>query len=79
MSKGRFFISDELMEGGFLDTAESLGFNVIRTAAAIMYGVTMVYAKSDHFKDGPGTYDIIMQKDEGKDPYVLRAELIEEA
>ncbi len=73
---GSFMVSDELLAQMGLDAIKELGFEVIKIES--LPTCTVVHATSEHFKDGPGLYNIIMQKDEGKEPYVLRAELVEE-
>ena len=80
MSEGSFFVSDTIAIEGLFDWPMMEDFDIksIHVQPWYPYNVYVVEAESEHFKDGPGLYNIIMQKDEGKDPYVLRADKIEE-
>ena len=41
-------------------------------------GCIVVEGESEHFDSGYGLYSIIMKREEGMEPYILRAEFIEE-
>ncbi len=78
---GRFMVSLHIAVDGLFDEPLMRDFDIkgIHVEPRYPYNTYVVEAESEHFKDGPGMYNIIMQKDEGKEPYVLRADLIEEA
>ena len=81
MSVGTFLISDNLCMEGALDTPafdEAFDIKDIWVDPRYAYTYT-IEAESFHFRNGPGLYLITMRKDEGEEPYVLRADKIEEA
>ena len=77
---GRFMVSDALAIEGVFDWSMMEDFDIkeIWVEPKYPYGAYMVEAESVHFKDGPGLYYIILRSDEGKEPYVIGADLIEE-
>lgn len=77
--KGTFIVSDSLAIEGLFDWPMMRVFDIsdIYVEPRYPYKCYAVEAESEHFKDGEGLYLIIAQKDEGKEPYVLRADKVE--
>jgi hypothetical protein len=77
---GTFIVSDSLAIEGLFDWPSMRVFDIkdIYVEPRYPYNYYVVEAESEHFKGGPGLYNIIMRKDEGKEPYVLRADKVEE-
>ena len=76
---GTFMVSDSLAIEGVFDEPLMAAFDIkgIWVEPQYPYKAYIVEAESEHFKDGPGMYHVILQKDEGKEPYVLRADKVE--